>query len=42
MEDADDLVQAACVRAFENLDNWERGTRLDSGMFAIIYRLRID
>lgn len=42
MEDADDLVQAACVRAFENLDNWERGTRLDSWMFAIIHRLRID
>jgi RNA polymerase sigma-70 factor, ECF subfamily len=42
MEDADDLVQAACLRAIENLDKWERGTRLDSWMFAIVHRLRID
>lgn len=42
MEDADDLVQAACVRAFENLDKWQRGTRLDSWMFAIVHRMRID
>lgn len=41
-EDADDLVQAACLRALESLDQWKPGTRLDSWMFRIIQNLWID
>ena len=42
MDDGDDLVQAACVRALSSLDQWQPGTRLDSWMFRIIQNLRID
>lgn len=31
--DADDLLQDTCVRAIENLDKWEVGSRLDSWMY---------
>ncbi|MDO8906324.1 RNA polymerase sigma factor [Hydrogenophaga sp.] len=41
-EDADDLVQAACERALERVDQWSPGTRLDSWMFRIIQNLWFD
>jgi len=41
-EDADDLVQAACERALERVDQWTPGTRLDSWMFRIIQNLWFD
>jgi RNA polymerase sigma-70 factor, ECF subfamily len=31
----DDLVQEACVRALAQRDQWQPGTRLDSGKFRI-------
>ncbi len=37
--DADDLVQATCMRAIERLDQWENGTRLDSWMYRIAQNL---
>ena len=42
VEDADDLVQAACEKALANLQRWQPGTRLDSWMFRIAQNLRID
>ncbi|MGF1639985.1 MAG: RNA polymerase sigma factor [Rhodospirillales bacterium] len=42
VDEGDDLVQAACVRALSSLDQWQPGTRLDSWMFRIIQNLRID
>ena len=33
---ADDLVQAACVRALSRAHQWTAGTRLDSWMYAIM------
>jgi len=33
---ADDLVQAACLRAIERADQFEPGTRLDRWLFAIL------
>lgn len=41
-EDADDLVQAACERALERVEQWTPGTRLDSWMFRIIQNLWFD
>lgn len=35
-EEADDLVQAGYERALTRLDQWQRGTRLDSWMYRII------
>lgn len=40
--DADDLVQDAVERALLHLDQWQRGTRLDSWMFRIAQNLFID
>lgn len=40
--DADDLVQDTVERALRHLDQWERGTRLDSWMFRIAQNLFID
>ena len=37
--DADDLVQATCERAIARLDDWLRGTALDSWMFKIAHNL---
>ena len=34
--EADDVLQAACERAFSNLDKWDPDTRLDSWMFRIM------
>ena len=39
---ADDLVQAACERALERLDQLEAGTRLASWLYRIIYTRWID
>lgn len=41
-DDGDDLVQTACVKALLRLDQYERGTRLDSWMFKIIQNAHID
>ncbi len=42
LDKADDLVQAACVRALSRRHQWRDGSRLDSWMFKIIHRLMID
>lgn len=42
LDRADDLVQAACIRALEKSDQWQAGSRLDSWMFRIIRNLHID
>lgn len=42
MDEADDLVQATCERALGRLDQYERGTRLDSWLFRIIRTSWID
>ena len=39
---ADDLVQAACRRALERLDQVREGTRIDSWLYRIIYTRWID
>ena len=39
---ADDLVQAACQRALERLDQVREGTRLDSWLYRIAYTRWID
>jgi RNA polymerase sigma-70 factor (ECF subfamily) len=41
-EEADDLVQMTCERAWRARAQWEPGTRLDSWMFRIMVNLRID
>jgi RNA polymerase sigma-70 factor (ECF subfamily) len=41
-EAADDLVQAACERALDRLDQFTPGSRLDSWMFRIIQTIWID
>ena len=40
--EADDLVQAACVRALSNLDKWQANTRLDSWLYKVAQNLWID
>lgn len=40
--DADDLVQAACVRALANADAFLEGGRMDSWMYRIIQNLWLD
>jgi len=42
LDEADDLIQAACERALRHLDQWQEGTELDRWMFKIIRNLRID
>lgn len=42
VEDADDLVQTACERAVERIDQWRPGTRLDSWMYRIVQNAFID
>ncbi|MBL1407055.1 MAG: RNA polymerase sigma factor [Rhizobiales bacterium] len=39
---ADDLAQAACLRALEKSDNFKSGTKFDRWLFTITYRLWID
>ncbi len=41
-DNADDLVQETCTRALSRLDQWQRGTRLDSWMFRIAQNIWID
>ncbi|MGD9536541.1 MAG: RNA polymerase sigma factor [Alphaproteobacteria bacterium] len=40
--DADDLVQAACVKALCNADGWTNGTRLDSWLYRIVHTAWLD
>lgn len=42
MDEADDRVQGACERALGRLDQYERGTRLDSWLVRIIQTTWID
>ncbi len=42
MDEADDVVQAACERALRRLDQFEPGTRLDSWLFRIVQTTWID
>lgn len=42
VQEGDDIVQAACLRALERHHQWEPGTRLDSWMFRIIRNLWLD
>ena len=42
VQEGDDVVQAACVRALERYHQWEPGSRLDSWMFRIIRNLWLD
>lgn len=42
LADADDLVQGACVKALDRIEQWRPGTRLDSWMFRILQNLWID
>ena len=42
MEEADDMVQTACVKALSRLDQFKPGTRLDSWMFRIIQTTWLD
>lgn len=41
-DEGDDLVQTACLKALSRLDQYQRGTRLDSWMFRIIQTTHID
>lgn len=41
-DDADDLLQTACVKALARLDQFERGARLDTWMFRIVQTTWID
>lgn len=40
--DADDLVQAACVKALVSADGWTIGTRLDSWLYRIVHTTWLD
>ena len=40
--DADDLVQAACVKALCSADGWTIGTRLDSWLYRIVHTTWLD
>jgi len=42
VQEGDDVVQSACLRALERHHQWEPGTRLDSWMFRIIRNLWLD
>ena len=42
LDDADDLVQAACERALSKEYQWRPGTRLDSWLLKITHNLWID
>jgi RNA polymerase sigma-70 factor (ECF subfamily) len=41
-ERGDDLVQEACLRALSRLDQWDKGTRLDSWMYRIAQNIWLD
>jgi RNA polymerase sigma-70 factor, ECF subfamily len=42
LDQADDLVQEACMRALSRVDQWQPGTRLDSWMYRIAQNLWLD
>ncbi len=42
MEDGDDIVQTACIKALSGLDRFTPGTRLDSWMFRIVQNTFLD
>lgn len=42
LADADDVVQACLEKAMANLDQWQRGTRLDSWVFRIAHNTWVD
>ena len=42
LADADDVVQACLEKAMLNLDQWQRGTRLDSWVFRIARNTWVD
>ncbi len=42
LHDADDIVQETCLRALARLDQWQRGTRLDSWMYRIAQNIYFD
>ena len=41
-DEGDDLVQTACLKALERLDQYQTGTRFDSWMFRIVQTTWID
>ena len=41
-DDGDDLVQTACLKALQRLDQYQAGTRFDSWMFRIVQTAWID
>ena len=41
-DEGEDLVQAACIKALDRLDQYQPGTRLDSWMFRIVQTTWID
>jgi len=42
VDEADDLVQEACVRALTRREQWRPGTRLDSWMYRIVQNVWLD
>jgi RNA polymerase sigma-70 factor (ECF subfamily) len=42
IDEADDLVQEACVRALKHREQWQPGTRLDSWMYRIVQNVWLD
>jgi RNA polymerase sigma-70 factor (ECF subfamily) len=42
MDDADELVQCTYERALQRLDQWQRGSRLDSWMFRILQSINFN
>jgi RNA polymerase sigma-70 factor (ECF subfamily) len=42
MDDGDDIVQTACLKALSGLDRFTPGTRLDSWMFRIVQNTFLD
>jgi RNA polymerase sigma-70 factor, ECF subfamily len=42
LDQADDLVQEACMRALSRVGQWQQGTRLDSWMYRIAQNIWLD
>jgi RNA polymerase sigma-70 factor (ECF subfamily) len=42
LDQADDMVQSACMRALARLDQFTPGTRLDSWLFRIVQNIHLD
>jgi len=41
-DEADDLVQATCERAWRSRDQWQPGTQFENWVFTIMHNLRLD